>query len=673
MTFRYSRLTQKKVGVVGAGHIGPDIALHFAQHLHRHGVSVVVIDVAADALDKAREKIARKLERQVTRGRLSAEEKASMESVFSFTVDYGELAGAGLVVEAATEDLGIKRKIFAQIEAIVAADSVLLSNSSHMQPEEVFADLREPARCMMAHYFFPAERNVIVEIVPGQSTDPALAQDVMAFYEALGKAPILVKSSYGFAIDPIFEGLVQYAILCREAGLGTEKQIDAMAVKTLGMGIGHFAILTSTNGNPITHHGLDLMHDRVGNPWFRSPQLLSEKVARGEGAWEIAARGEEVTVPDDVATALRDGYLGCYFALASYIMDRGIVDLDDLNMGVRLALDMKAPFTMMNEIGLDAAYAKVQAFCAAHPDFPMPQSIAAARDAGGWKLSEVVARRERDVLVLKIRRPRELNAVNRACLASLSEHFERAGRDASIRGVVLTGHGIKAFVAGADITMLAQSKTAEDAYRMSRTFQQLTLQMEALGKPVVCAMNGLAFGGGVELALACTARVAQAGLKVLAGMPEVRLGIIPGGGGTQRLPRLIGVEAAARMLRTGQSVSAQEALASGLVDQVAEDCVNAAITLARQLAQGSGAGVTRRDGPVQAPAELPAVDLDGLSRSTDAILCEAIVKGAALSLSEGLELEARLSGRCMETEDARIGISNFIKNGPRVAAQFVHR
>ena len=673
MAFDYKSLPLRKLAIIGAGHIGPDIALHFARNLASKEVEIVLVDIVEDALVRAREKFERKVDRSVERGNLAADLAVRVKGSIVYTTDYRCIAGANLVLEAATEDEAIKHRIFAEVERICDDDCILLSNSSHMQPEEIFVHLRNQTRCLVAHYFFPAERNPIVEIVPGAQTDPALTALLMDFYEAIGKAPIQVRSSYAFAVDPIFEGLVQCAILCREAGLGNEKEIDAVAVRTLGMGIGHFSIISSANGNSITDHGLDEMHTRL-MPWFRSPPSLKEKVSLGQARWDIAERGETVTVSEEKERRIRDQYLGCYFGLAASIMDLGIVDIDDLDMAVGIALDMRPPFTMMNEMGMEQAYALVSAFCAQHPGFRMPQSLERARSGSGWQLSNVVRSKTGDVAVLKIRRPRSLNALDGGVVRSLERLLHEAEADASVAAVVITGHGTKAFVSGADIGMLAACRNAEDGYRVSRAFQALTVQIERMRKPVVCALNGLAFGGGVELALACAARVARGGLKVLARLPEPNLGIIPGGGATQRLPRLIGVEAAARLLRTASPVSSEEALALGLVDQLDDtDPLDAAVTLARRLAADPGLRKALPQRPIPCPAELPAVELGHLSRRIDEILVEAIVRGARGTLADGLELEARLTGRCIETEDARIGLSNFVQNGARSPAAFVHR
>jgi enoyl-CoA hydratase len=324
-------------------------------------------------------------------------------------------------------------------------------------------------------------------------------------------------------------------------------------------------------------------------------------------------------------------------------------------------------------MGMEKSHALVAKFCAAHPDFRMPQSLLRARTEGGWKLSHVKRLRSGDVTVLKIRRPRVLNALNGSVVDSLKDCLRQAEADPAVSAVVITGHGTKAFVSGADIDALANCRTADEAYRFSRNFQMLTEQIEAMHKPVVCAFNGLAFGGGVELALACDARVARTGLSPLAGLTEATLGIIPGGGGTQRLPRLIGVDAAARLIRTGAPVSSDEALKLGLVDELADDPLETAVALAKQLAAGTKKAKQLPQGKIDCPAQLPAVDIGYFSRCIDALLCQAIVEGAQGTLAQGLELEARLVGRCMETEDAKIGIENFKRAGARSKAVFVHR
>ena len=179
-------------------------------------------------------------------------------------------------------------------------------------------------------------------------------------------------------------------------------------------------------------------------------------------------------------------------------------------------------------------------------------------------------------------------------------------------------------------------------------------------------MNGLSLGGGSELAYACTARVARKGVSMLFGQPEVRLGIIPGAGATQRLPRLIDFSTAWRLLRTGGTLSGTEALQLGLIaEEVEGDVVTRAMELARTLRP-----VALPDPRV--PPVLPEVDLKGLSRKVDEILRRAILEGAKLPMDPALEIESRAFGEVYATRDHRIGLDNYIKTNLKQPANFVH-
>jgi enoyl-CoA hydratase/carnithine racemase len=187
-------------------------------------------------------------------------------------------------------------------------------------------------------------------------------------------------------------------------------------------------------------------------------------------------------------------------------------------------------------------------------------------------------------------------------------------------------------------------------------------------------MNGLAFGGGNELAMACTARIAKKGLKVFVGQPEPTLGIIPGAGGTQRLPRLVGIEKAWPILRSGNPISSTQAKEIGLIhEEVEGDLIEAAIDWVKNILSGKVRIPPIRKDPIPIPSKLPEVDLGHLSRKIDGLLQKAILEGAKMTLVEGLKLESRVFGECLLTEDMRIGMDNFLKNGPRVKATFVHK
>ena len=172
-----------------------------------------------------------------------------------------------------------------------------------MRPEIIFQNIDNKKRCLVTHYFFPAERNPVVEIIPGKETSKNITNTLVGFYEAIGKVPVKVKSSYGYAVDPVFEGLCQTAIYCLEKGYGTVKEIDAAAKKSLGLGVGPFTALTLTGGNPITNHGLNEMNREL-MPWFRSPKALQDAVENNT-PWGIAKPDEKVAISPEKEAILR--------------------------------------------------------------------------------------------------------------------------------------------------------------------------------------------------------------------------------------------------------------------------------------------------------------------------------------------------------------------------------
>ncbi len=313
----------------------------------------------------------------------------------------------------------------------------------------------------MVHYFFPAERNPLVEIVPGEETSEEVAAWLLDFYEAIGKVPIRVESRYGYAIDPIFEGLFQAAALAVEEGLGTTREVDDVAREVLGLAVGPFTAMNLTGGNPITAHGLDEMSQRV-NPWFRTPEIMKKAMAMGT-PWDVPSRDESVEVAPERAAAIRERMTGAYFGLANEVLSSGIVSLADLELGCELALVIRPPFSFMNQVGVGAALEKVRSYQQLYPSFPVSEALV-SREASGmpWEIPHVIRRDYEDIAVLVIRRPQVLNALNLEVYRQLAAHLEALRKDESVRGVVITGFGRKAFVSGADVSMLARISSREE-------------------------------------------------------------------------------------------------------------------------------------------------------------------------------------------------------------------
>ncbi len=648
--------TLNRVAVVGSGHIGPDIALFFSKALGPHAVSVVVHDLVQSALDQGRERIVKKLGRGTESGLFRLAEAEAILKNISFTLDKSLLVGCDLVVEAATEKLEVKQLLFEDLERLLSPQAVLASNSSHLEPERIFARLRHPERALIHHFFFPAERNPLVEVVPGPAT--AVTDWCLRFYEALGKIPVRVKGRYGYAVNPVFEGIFLASLLLEERGLPSAV-IDAVAARALGLTLGPFAVMNLTGGASITRAGLAEYHAKI-MPWFRSPESLDAKVASGL-RWRTADKGDTVSYSTAMFDEISRQLLGAYFGIVLEVLESDVAELGDLELAVETGLRIKAPFTFMNELGAPRVRKLVEDYAKANPGFRVPKSF------GPWKIPVVLREDQDDVAVVKIRRPRTLNALTRDVYRQLDRVFAAIKDDPKIRGAVLTGFGNRAFVSGADIEMLSVLPGAEDARKLSWESNQVLLRIEALGKPVVCALNGLSLGGGSELAYACTARIARKGISRLFGQPEVRLGIIPGAGGTQRLPRLVDFGAAWRILRTGGTVSGEEALRLGLISEEVEgDLLGRAVRLARTLKPAPPLP------PPRIPAEPAQIDLGGLSRRIDEILRKAVLEGATMHLDKALEFESACFGEAFATRDCKIGLDNFLKTGLKQPAVFVH-
>jgi enoyl-CoA hydratase len=241
---------------------------------------------------------------------------------------------------------------------------------------------------------------------------------------------------------------------------------------------------------------------------------------------------------------------------------------------------------------------------------------------------------DRGIAFITVNRPEKRNALNREIIEKLGELFEKIEADPAMRGLVITGAGDKAFIAGADIGEIAEASPVE-AERLSRLGQNVFRKLETMRKPSVAAMNGYAFGGGLELAMCCTIRVAVPEAKL--GQPEVKLGIVPGYGASQRLPRLVGRGRALDLLLTGEAITAAEAHRIGLVNHLvpAEELIGfASAWLGKVLANG----------PVAIGLTMEAVDI-GLESGLDA----------------GLRFEAMAFGVAASSEDCREGTRAFLE------------
>jgi len=242
---------------------------------------------------------------------------------------------------------------------------------------------------------------------------------------------------------------------------------------------------------------------------------------------------------------------------------------------------------------------------------------------------------DEEFAVMTIRRPQALNALSFSLIEDIGKAITEAGRSKA-RALIITGEGEKSFCAGADIKEL-QQRSLKDQREGAELGQAVFAQLDRLSIPSIAVVNGFAFGGGCELALACTLRLALPNAKF--GLPEVKLGLIPGYGGTQRLPRLVGSGRALELVMTGRVVKADEALAIGLVNRIVE-------------------------GPAVEAGKAYAREFTGHSLRALQFAREAVLRAADLPLYEGLRLEADLSTLAYRTADAEEGMQAFVEKRP---------
>lgn len=654
------------VGVIGSGSIGPDLAYGFTSALAgTPGSKVYLLDIKQEALDQGMKRIRGYIDKGVSRGKVSARAAGAMGDILRPTLDMKDLADCEYVLEAATEELPIKRAILGQLEDVVSPECLIGFATSGLPRAEIAAQARHPERCFVNHPFFPAWRSLPVEVVSsGHETYHARMLDTL---RTLGKVPVLTADVACFAADDIFCNYCSEAARIVQEGVATPAQVDAIVNTAIGGG-GPFNVLDATRGNLLTVHCQELMQNApTGTAWFSPPSILSEK---GNLPWHDARNPGDPSHDDALRETVLGRILAVLFARTYFVADNDICAPTALDWMTRTALGFrKGLLDLAEDMGMDRVREMCRAYAAEHPGFHVPESIEKARAVRFYRNIEV-EEGEDGVAVVRVFRPEVKNALDRRTLSEIRAAMEELGAREDVRGVVLTS--FDGALAGADLGELSRIDRPEDAVAICELGHGVCQAIERMDKPVVAAVDGPVMGGGAELSMACHGRVV--GPKLALAQPEVNLGIIPGYGGTQRLPRLIGFERALELLRTGRAIGAKDAVDLGWAESLAEDgdVVAAARELIRRHVEGQVRLGPVASAPVDVPASLPDVDIGHRSRVIDAILIDVVRTGLEKPLAEGLAIEAQGFARCTQTIDMDIGMKNFVQNGPRVPAVFMH-
>jgi enoyl-CoA hydratase/3-hydroxyacyl-CoA dehydrogenase len=645
----------KHVAIVGAGTIGPDIGYYLKVAIP--DMTLTLIDVREEALAACVTRFEGYAQKAVDRKKMKPEAVAGVLANIVTSTDYDAMKGADLVIEAATENVPLKKKIFAMIEERVSPEAIIASNTSSIPAAWLFDDLAHPERTTVTHFFAPAWRNPAVEVITWEKGDRAVVDYLRWLFAVTGKAPVVTADVIAFMLDRIFDNWSGEAgwLLDR----ATTKQVDAVAEEFAA--VGPFFVLDMSNGNPITHEA-NTRQAEEGDCYLPTDIFLSVN------RWIVKKRGENVEMSDATRAAIRDRFLGVLCSQTLDIIARGIGTPEDLNLGCTLALGFKTGTPdMLASLGRDEVERLLRRLEAERPGFPGLALLDHVPTATSYK-RYVLEDRIDDIVVLTVRRPAQLNALNEVVTDELLRTFKAYEQDPSVSGFVVTGYGTRAFCAGADIgrftDMLGDREASVD---YSRETGALLMYMDTMAKPVVAAVNGLALGGGFELATRCHDIVASP--MAYFQLPEVTLGILPGIGGLvvpfRRWPEAAPVWTG--MICHAERLTAQKAVELGMVSALEADyeaLVHLAAKRTRELAGRVPLAMSDQ-------AALAALVIDGgepvgadgqtLSRETLDIIVGGIKAGlAAPDLPTALEEGFQAFGRVATTRAAAEGIGAFL-------------
>jgi enoyl-CoA hydratase/3-hydroxyacyl-CoA dehydrogenase len=616
----------KKICVLGAGTMGAGIAQRAAQS----GFQVSLRDIEDRFVSGGLDSIRKTLDEGIKRKKVTEEQAGSIMDSIHGTTDMAEaVEGAQLVIEAIFEDMEIKSQVFKEADQLSAPGTVLVSNTSSLSITEMARTVEDPTAFAGLHYFYPSAINRLLEVIAGDRTSDETMDLLMDLGRVMGKVPIRCTDSPGFIVNRFFVPYLNEACRLVDEGIANIATVDAAACQAFGIGMGPYALMNAT-GIPIAYHSQCSLQDSLGEAY--APSELLERQFKAEELWDLSG-----DVDEEAKEASMNRLKGVVYTVSAQLMDEEVCSPEDADLGATIGLRWAmGPFAMMNAEGTKEARYLVGAWLQSLHEgarFEVPSSLEVlAREGKEWPISTVVVETDGPVAVLRMSRPAAMNALNSDVLKDLHAALERVEADPTLRVVVLTGEG-NAFVAGADIKEMV-TKTPLEAREFTQLGHKVFRRIEEMDAIVIAAINGYALGGGMEMALACD--IILASEKARVGLPEVGLGIHPGFGGTQRLPRLVGRWKAKELILTAQQLSAKEAKEIGLVNEVYP------ADLLMEKSKGMAHKIAKM-GPVAVKLAKHVVN-----------------RGAEIDLDTALNYEVESVSLCFASEDRVEGLQAFI-------------
>lgn len=647
-----SRAFPQEVAIIGAGTIGPDIGYYLKSALP--DIKLYLVDVVEEPLSGAEKRISAYVQKAIDTRKMKEDQGKAVLNNITYTMDYSHIKNCDLVIEAATENIPLKQKIFDTIEKMVSEDTIITSNTSSIPADRLFTKMRKPERTTITHFFAPAWRSLPVEVIAWEKGSQEIVDYLSWLFASTGKVPIITDNAICFMLDRIFDNW------CNEAAYlldqSSASQIDSVAEEFVFAG--PFFVLNMAHGNPIIIETNTLQMEEGVH--YRPATVLSSVEK-----WLTHRPGTKLDVPEDMKNTIRDRMLGILFSESFDIIDRGIGTKEDLNFGCQVGLGFKkGPLDIMRDVGEDEVNRIMNKFQDERPGFPQAkQPFSSYQDFNRYLLVDEME----GVKIITIRRPQAMNAIsdeiNNEILKVLKENID----DPAVKGFIITGYGNAAFSAGADIGKFpATLGNKEAAAQYARDCADVQLFMDTMDKPIVAAINGMALGGGLEIAIRCHSMVATK--NAFFQFPEITLGILPGIGGCivpyRKWPQ--GAPIFHEMLCLARRLTVKETHDIGMVASVSDNYADMIKEAVQEVHKISGNIPRISDKKVDIPAiSIPHNPMAGklpLSKEAISIIVNTVTEGAAAdAFAEALEIGYQGSAEIACTDAAKEGISAFLE------------
>ncbi len=651
-----------KAAVVGAGTMGGEIA----QVIASADVEVVLKDVKQEfvdaGLEKARSLTKGSLDKLVSKEKITQEQAdEQLEAVMGRihgTLDYSEFGDVDFVIEAAPERMEIKRSVFAELDAATPGHAIVASNTSSLSITEMGEATLRPDKVCGFHFFYPASVMPLVEVIAGEDTSDETLQAASNFAQAIRKQAITCEEVPGFVVNRILNSAVGEVWREQEEnGLSIKKIDDAVAAaKTAPMGP---FILGDLLGLDTIVHVAEHLNESYGDSFYvhkgMQKRVEEGKLGLKTGGEGLYKDGEpQIEGDGDPPEELAELFSSKALVEACLIIEEGVADVRDVDLGMMAGAGMDPrrgifpPLMRADADGLDVCLERLERLAEERGERFTPPTLlrrlvaqgrlGAKSGQGFYAYPQADEGEQTDTVKVETRgnvaiawlANAPMNAISPQVVKDLGTVWERLNDAGEVHAMVICSTVPVVFSAGADIKAFTQADPKEGA-KVSAGGHDLLRSLGQGRIVTIAAVNALAFGGGCELAMACDFRIAAS--SAVFGQPEIKLGLIPGFGGTQRLPRLVGDSKALEMNLVGDAISSGDALVHGLVSRVVPDheLFDTALAWARRLAG-------------QAPVAVEQIKQ--VSHRAD--------------LDDGIEAEKEGFAKSFLSEDAKEGISAFL-------------